>query len=84
LSDYTFDKVSKWFDTDGFIMFVQTVRSGDIVELRSTKSSHWGIAVRVKQPPKSPRSKSKQRKSRKPMKKSLSYVDFSRALKFFL
>jgi len=59
---YTFNKVSMWFDTDLYKLFVKTVRSGDIVELRSTKTSHWGVAVRVKQPPKTPKSKSKQRK----------------------
>lgn len=62
-SDYTFDKVSDWFDADSFKVFNQIVRSGDIVELRSTKCSHWGISVRVSQPPISPKSKSKQRKS---------------------
>jgi len=44
---YTFDKVSDWFDADGFKVFLQVVNSGDIVELRSTKCSHWGIVVRM-------------------------------------
>jgi len=44
---YTFDKVSDWFDADGFRVFLGVVNSGDIVELRSTKCSHWGIVVRM-------------------------------------
>jgi len=44
---YTFDKVSDWFDADGFKVFLGVVNSGDIVELRSTKCSHWGIVVRM-------------------------------------
>jgi len=51
--------VSEWFDQDGHRVFVQTVRSGDILELRSTKCSHWGIAYRVKQPPSPSRNKNK-------------------------
>lgn len=62
-SNYTFDKVSDWFDADSFKIFTQVVRSGDILELRSTKQSHWGVTTRIPQPPISPKSKSKLRKS---------------------
>jgi len=55
----TFDRVSDWFDADSFKIFTQTVRSGDILELRSTRCSHWGIAIRKKIAPISPKSKSK-------------------------
>jgi len=56
---YNFDRVSDWFDADSFKVFTTTVRSGDILELRSTRCSHWGIAIRIKQAPISPKSKSK-------------------------
>jgi len=54
-SVYTFDKVSDWFDADGFRIFLGVVNSGDIVELRSTKCSHWGIVVRMTSSGKSPK-----------------------------
>lgn len=56
---YNFDRVSDWFDADSLKIFTQTVRSGDILELRSTRCSHWGIAIRKKQAPISPKAKSK-------------------------
>lgn len=62
LPTYTFDKVSDWFDTDSFKVFVKVVNSGDVLELRSTKCSHWGVTTRIPQPPISPKSKAKPRK----------------------
>ncbi|OXA57686.1 uncharacterized protein LOC110845469 [Folsomia candida] len=59
LPTYTFDKVSDWFDTDSFKVFVKVVNSGDVLELRSTKCSHWGVTTRIPQPPISPKSKAK-------------------------
>ena len=44
-------KVSEWFDTDGSKVFMKNVKSGDIVELRNSRTSHWGIAIRLRQPP---------------------------------
>jgi len=42
-------KVSEWYDTDGHKIFMKSVKSGDIVELRNSRTSHWGIATRLKQ-----------------------------------
>lgn len=44
-------KVSEWYDTDGQRTFMKNVRNGDIVESRNSRTSHWGIAVRLRQPP---------------------------------
>ncbi|CAG7822438.1 unnamed protein product [Allacma fusca] len=54
-SVYSYDRVSDWFDADSYKVFMRTVRSGDILEVRNNRSSHWGIAVRLKQPPSPPK-----------------------------
>jgi len=48
-------RVSEWFDADSYKVFMRTVRSGDILEVRSARSSHWGIAIRLRQPPSPPK-----------------------------
>ena len=55
-------RVSEWFDADSYKVFMRTVRSGDILEVRSARSSHWGIAIRLRQPPSPPKGNNGSRK----------------------
>lgn len=58
VTPYNYDRVSDWFDADSYKIFMRTVCSGDILEIRSTRCSHWGIALRLKQPPSPPKGNS--------------------------